>query len=148
MLEVHKATLDEVLAFAPHLRAGDREELYALDPTRETAEMLVDSFRLSPEAYIAAVDGRTVAFFGLRELETVNVPWMLASDYVTRCALSLVRLGRRYVREWAARGKPLMNYVHAGNAPAISWLRAIGFVVTNDQIETESGAKFLRFERW
>lgn len=58
-----------------------------------------------------------------------GVPWMLASNAMSRRGGSLTATARRYLDLMHARYPFLANYVDARHAASIRWLKRLGFTV-------------------
>lgn len=58
-----------------------------------------------------------------------GVPWMLASETMTRRGGALTAAARRYLALMHARYPLLANYVDARHTASIRWLRRLGFTV-------------------
>jgi hypothetical protein len=135
---------EDVFELKDNLRAEDIEECQACGHT--PAYALSESYALSDECYSAKVDNKTVAMFGVsshQQPEGFGVIWYLGSDESFNHPITLVKGGRKYVKQWLEKYKVLYNAVDTRNTRHIAWLEHIGFKFIEPTYV--NGFEFLQF---
>jgi hypothetical protein len=123
------ATPDHAADLASRLRPADLAEIEAASG-RPPADVLAESLDRALEARVALLDGRPIAIWGLGTLSMMfgpGVPWMVASPEIASVGQRFLRESRRQVAVMLGRYAVLTNHVDARNAPAIKYLRWLGF---------------------
>ncbi len=142
----------DVLDLAAHLRLGDRAELAScnlFDPLAVIRQGVRDS-KLCWAARDAG-DDTMLAIFGVAPLrphlllEDTGVPWLLATDAMTRATRDLATGHPPYIDQMLATYPRLLNFVHAENRRAVRWLRHIGFTLSPAAPFGPNGALFHQF---
>jgi hypothetical protein len=122
---------------APHLRAGDKMEIYrasGMDPL----EALLESVKLSDDdmCWAATLNRLPVAMFGANDVTpddeayegvTIGGIWMLASPAIYTNKLDFMRKCKKYLAIMHERYEFLTNFVDADNIPSLMWLPRLGF---------------------
>lgn len=118
------------------LRDADRLELYRASGM-DDADALADSFHLSTDRYAILVDGLCIAMFGVcpdNLFTDTGVVWMLTSKEVETYWLRFARMSKRTVEILFDRWAHLYNWVDAENEVSLSWLKWLGFDVSEDTV--------------
>jgi ribosomal protein S18 acetylase RimI-like enzyme len=87
--------------------------------------------------FTAKVDGKPEAMFGLVVTNALcgeGTPWMLGTDEVYRHGRTLVEWGPRMLAMFRDSTPHLSNVVAVQNAPAIRFLRRLGFTIGEEVI--------------
>lgn len=130
---------------AARMREWDVAECRALG--REPADALADGVSRSLWALTALVDGKPEAMMGvvpLSVIEGTGVPWMLGTEAVYRHARDLARYGPGIIAEMEATFPTLANFVAAGNARAIAFLKHWGWRISSKRVAV-GGVDFVEF---
>ncbi|MEM6898461.1 MAG: hypothetical protein AAF583_01640 [Pseudomonadota bacterium] len=138
------ADIDEIL---PSLRDADREEV-GLMSRWSVRDALIVSVTRAP-AYTVRIDGNIAAIFGAPPASVVTdsaTPWIVSTDVMTAHPLVAARHNWRIVETWKKHHRHLFNYVHAGNALAIKWLKWLGFTLHDEAPYGPYNAPFRQFE--
>lgn len=139
-----RAVRQDCIELAKCLRKADLDELShvcGLDP--ESA--LLYSFACSDFAYTAKLGDQMIMMFGVGGIPGMGVPWMLASDLLMNFKVKFVRECRPYVHAMLQRYGHLENWVWAGNAVHIQWLKWLGFTILDSKPYGIDGEPFHRF---
>ncbi len=127
-VEVIPARREHVADVAAHMRADDREEVWAwsmADP--ETA--LLRSLAGSALCWTGTIDDAPAAMFGVGAptlLSVEAVPWFLGTDALDRIPARMARMSREWVRRMQVF-PVLANWSDARHERAHAWLRWLGF---------------------
>jgi hypothetical protein len=111
------------------------------------AEALRDGLSRSLWALTAMVDGKPEAMLGVAPrsmIEGTGVPWMLGTEAVYGGAREFVRYGRGIISEMEWSFPVLSNFVAAGNARAIGFLRHWGWRISSKRVSV-GGVDFVEF---
>lgn len=133
MITVKKATFDEAVYIATHLRAIDIKELKAAYGN-EPWDAVIKSFDISDWCRVGFIDELPCVLFGIApsEEEGYGVPWMVATEEIKTINKSIVISNSiKAVRKMEEKYRVLFNYVHPENDVSIRWLKWLGFTVTN-----------------
>jgi len=137
--------VDAVLA---ELRPQDHEELLASGGP-DIRGTLLRGLTMSDEAMVAIdVYGRTLCVFGICPVNLMSdeaAPWLIGTVHLEQHTATLARVGRMYVRRWAAVYRRLSNHVDARNKWSIVWLKRIGFKMDKAQPFGVAQMPFHRF---
>lgn len=136
------AAIDDVVM---SLRDSDAMELEAAG-IADAAAMMHAALPSCAWAELARWNDEPIAMFGVRPLDgnEVGVPWMLTTVHMDRAQQDAVAwAARRAVRRMQREFPALTNLVHKGNAPAIRFIEALGFTLS-DQL-TGPGFEFRQF---
>jgi hypothetical protein len=106
------------------LRLGDIKEIQASGyKTKELA--LYSSVQGSEEAYVALVDNRQEALFGV---SNTGLIWFVSSDrFFERCKEDFKEFSKKLLNHWQTKYYILHNHVLAENDRSIKWLESLGF---------------------
>jgi hypothetical protein len=141
----------DVVELAARMRAGDVAELRACNHF-DTLAVVRQGVETSPLCWSVLHDGEVLCIFGAAPLrpqlllEHVGVPWMLATEAMTRHRRALTALPPAYIARMLDAYPRLLNFVHAENHHAIRWLRRLNFMVSPAEPFGPNGALFHRFE--
>ena len=122
----------DVFELKDNLRTEDIEECQAAGLT--PVQALLDAYVLSELCYSAKVNGRTEAMFGVSSFnqpEGYGAVWYLGSDESFKHPISLVREGKKQINKWLEKYRVLYNAVDKRNEKHITWLKHIGFTISN-----------------
>jgi ribosomal protein S18 acetylase RimI-like enzyme len=111
------------------MREADAKEVMA-SSGHSPEEAIVYSFRVSQECYVAEIDYIPFAIFGLAQSPdwiNVGIPWMLATDEITRYPTEVAKVSRRWVTRFSTKYEYLTNCVDVCNTLSIHWLKWCGF---------------------
>lgn len=145
MAEIRDATLDDLEALFGDIRPIDQAECEALfgDQWQHGVRMgAIGSMRL----WAAEKGGRLLAVGGLAPISMVDgrgSPWLLGTRAMTR--RDFVRISRASIANALAICPRLENWVWAGAATSVRWLRQVGFHVEQPRPYGPRGALFHRF---
>lgn len=148
MVEFVPATEDHAANLAVHMRAADRQEIWA-SSMATPFEALADAMRVTREPWAVVDDDECLCMFGVTPVGLVGgvgVPWLLASDGLLPHARELVRSSRRYIEAKREEFGVLVNHVDARNTESIKWLRWLGFEIHPAQPFGPFGLPFHKFE--
>jgi len=124
---------------APHLRPGDKMEIYrssGLNPL----DALLESIALSDDdmCWVATYNGLPCAMFGCNDIKPEGVPeyeditiggiWLLATPGIYNNKLDFMRCCKEFLAQMHTRYEFLTNFVDADNVPTLAWLPRLGFV--------------------
>jgi hypothetical protein len=152
-VEVRFAQIADADTIEPNLRGSDRDELVAasgpdvLGQLREAVEL--SHGRLGPMSFVAEHQGEIVALFGFvpaAALSNTAYPWLVGTPGLGRVPRMLNRLSRSYCAAVLAEYPLLFNHVDARNTTSISWLKRLGFKISEAQPFGVEGLPFHRFE--
>jgi hypothetical protein len=119
------------VAMAPIMRPGDRGEIWAaaaLEPLRG----LEVSLAASLYAWTWLVEDVPACIFGVGAAPDgsgIGVPWLLSSEIVDRHWRPFLKHHRPFLERMRTDFPVLANWVDARQAPAIRWLRWMGFAI-------------------
>lgn len=111
------------------------------------ADALRDGLARSLWVLTAMVDDRPEAMLGVAPrsmIEGTGVPWMLGTDAVYSGAREFVRYGRGIISEMEWSFPVLSNFVAAGNARAIGFLKHWGWRISSQRVSV-GGVDFVEF---
>lgn len=131
------------------LREADVEEIYATgysDPN----QALFESWNASRLRWTVIWKRNPIALFGVvpdwRQKHR-GIVWMLGTDQVEEIKVSMVRLGKVFIKRMLEEYPVLCNLVYEHNTKAIRWLKHMGFTVNREPSDAfSSGKKFYYFE--
>jgi hypothetical protein len=148
VVEIRDLRAGDIEHVAAHMRAADVAEVRA--GNHEPLEALRHSVRVSARTWVAVVEGRPAAIFGVAPLGTVldprGAPWLLGTDDVPAKPRALVRLARVYTSEMLSAFPHLVNAVHTRNTAACTWLARVGFTLGATFDHPVTGEPFTIFE--
>lgn len=133
MHTIRVATLADVPYVAAHLRQADRDELSATGWFPSPVDALVASVERSVLRWCALDSaGNPAVLFGCAQdphAETLGVPWMLGTDYLTTVPKETLRQTRRYVHRMHEHFLSLHQMVDARNYTSVGWMQWLGFQI-------------------
>jgi hypothetical protein len=144
-VELVLASPAHVGTIANRMRPMDALECRASGHTPRQALRL--GLRSSALCYTAKVDGRPEAMFGLvvtSALSGAGTPWLLGTETVYRNGRAMMRLGPRILSAMTDSTPNLTNLVAVANAPALRFLRRLGFSIGEEVILT-AGVEMVPF---
>jgi hypothetical protein len=113
---------------APKMRKQDALEVWH-SHNMTPLEALRFSYDSSIESNTIISDsGEVIGMFGVGEISTnIGVPWLLASDALSKVARQFLPESEKWVERINERYDLLYNYVYAENKLSIRWLKWLGF---------------------
>jgi hypothetical protein len=148
---IRAASEKDVYAIAPLLREADKAEIKAMTGSSPLIPLLT-SFNESDIVWFAyRPDGSPLAIFGVgKDIDcAAGIPWMLATDEAKRFAVSLVKMGQKWVDRRLSDYGLLHNFVDSRNTVHINWLKRLGFTINPEPhyIGHDKSVPFLFFHR-
>jgi hypothetical protein len=126
--EVVPATVEHARELAASMRAADAAEVMAASGfTPEQA--LLDSLKVSRWAFAVYADGEILAVWGVREMESVAVAWMLTGTAVERHRRAFWRTSKATIAVLRQHYAVIVNAVDARYAQALRWAARLGFEI-------------------
>ena len=145
-IEIRPTQAGDAEALAAALRESDRAELAAVGFDDMLAP-IAGSVGVSTLCWTALVDDQVACVLGVSPLEgDTGSPWMLGTPLLDQHARVLVRKTPEYIDRMLGAFPHLLNYVHAGNATSVRWLRRLGFTLAEPQPYGARGELFHQFE--
>jgi hypothetical protein len=126
IVAAHKDHVDWI---SKNMRKADVEEVAAAGG-KGPVRALSGSLERSAVAWTGMIDDRPVCMFGVSPIDIlggIGSPWLLGTDEIERCAVSFLRLNKRYVAQMLDLFPHLVNFVDARNKLSIKWLKWLGF---------------------
>lgn len=146
MIELREAGFQDVIVLGPRLTYIDALEAKALTGMSPIGA-LAFSVGGSDMAWTVVEDGVPIACFGAGPyINGVGTPWLLQSERAKAYPRLFVKYGHWALQQMDGKYLALRNFVHADNAPAIRWLRHLGFTV-QDRTVSIRDEPFHRFTR-
>jgi len=146
-VEVVKAQAWHIKRIAKHMRRDDVNEiLYSHQSTPEAA--LKAGFFANGVCWTALIDGKPAIMFGVTDrslLTGTGTPWLLSTDEIKHIKKAFILESKKYIIEAMKGRTALVNYVHAGNAQSIKWLKWVGFDLEDKTPMGPAGEDFHRF---
>jgi len=114
-------------------RQNDYDEVVA-SSGMTPKEVLMATLDSQMECYVMVEKGEVFGVMGiaLSDVFGAVVPWMIATEEIMKHQLTLLKLSRKYVNEWKAKYKFLVNLVDSRNVSSIKWLEWLGFNVNKE----------------
>lgn len=142
--------VSDLVELAARLRPADRTELEACNHF-DPLGAVMHSMTLSSLCWSVREGDTLLAIFGVCPLPGhpgVGTPWMLGTTALgPQHRRPLIELPAPYIARMIEAYPRLVNYVHAGNMPALRWLRRLGFTLDAAAPFGPNGALFHRFEK-
>jgi hypothetical protein len=131
-LEFHKATLEDALYIADHLRPSDREECNA--HTQEEARItLSNAWKASSHAWTAKTpEGKPIAILGLVPapgMSDTGIPWLLCTEEAEAMPKAFLKYTPEYLGVFLAIYPKLFNVVTSTSTKNLTWLKRLGFTL-------------------
>lgn len=126
----------------PTVRAGDVEELAALDTTPE--QCMRFGLQASKRSWMLFIDEEPAGMFGHVEHDGYAVPWAVVTTAAEKHPIPFLRMSRAFIRSLTM---PLVNMVDARNTQVIRWLEWLGFTIEEPVPYGKNGELFHRFTR-
>lgn len=147
--EVRRACREDIAVIAHNVRQPDREELWAAGHL-EPYKAIELSFMVSRDtSFTGMAGGKPVCMFGVKKpslLNSVAVPWMIASEDLEFHSREFLRRSRDLVKALSRTFPHMENYVDARNVVAVRWLQWVGFSVYYPKEYGLDKMPFHRFE--
>ena len=140
--------MDHAADLVPRLRTLDLAEIEAASG-RPALDVLGDSLARAVWAEAAMIDGRVEAIGGLGTASLTfgpGVPWLLGSDRLTERPRWFLAESQRRIDDMLASYDALVKWVDVRNAPAIRYLRWLGFAFDRPAPFGVQGLPFHRFQ--
>lgn len=147
MIRIEKATLDDALYVAKHLRPGDKCELERAGHTDFTLA-LRQSVEISPFAFTAFREKDPLCVFGLLPDGIISQRakvWLLGTEDLNKIKKSFIITARRVVGQMLELYPVLYNAVDAHYPQAKRLLNYLGAEM-KEKVKSKTGAEFLIFE--
>lgn len=145
---IRAATLNDADHVGRNLRPADWTEAFLLSG-HDPREAVKDSFQNSTAAFVACLDERPIALFGVSDYdESRATPWLVATPEADRYGRDFVAFGRLFVQAWLDVWPCLFNYVHVDNLKSIRWLKRLGFTIHAPEPVGALGAEFHLFTQY
>lgn len=146
MILVRPATLEDARFVGAHLRVEDEREVRT-SAGRPGSEVVPLSFRASSKCYTVWHNRKPVALVGVvpRGMGYGTV-WLLCTDDVRHCALSLISESRYWI-DYLAKGFPkgLTARADARNGLHLRWCKLVGFKELSSEVV--NGCRFIRIHK-
>ena len=142
------ARFEDCLEMAPNMRSQDAKEVMASHGFEPYAA-LHESYKVSTEANsIIHADGSVVGMFGVTNVGSYAVPWLLGTDKLIQTRRIMLPVAKQWVDEIIERYPLLFNYVHEDNTISRRWLKSLGFEFIKLEKEYGVGKEpFIQFVR-
>jgi hypothetical protein len=142
--EIVLATRDLAVQMAPHLRAADRDEVWA---ARHWAaeEALLRSLEVTPDAKAWLVDGEPIAIWGVEPINAVagiGLAWLLGAEAINEHKLRFWQLCKLEVARQVCLWRVLLNWIDWRYEPSLRWAIHLGFVLDEPKPFGVDGALF------
>lgn len=132
---ITQAMSDHIPAIAQNMRRADRREVWA-SHRHSPGEALEHALQGSELAWTCFVHGQPAFMWGVARqgslISRTGAPWLLGTEGLYAVRRDFLKQSRFYVGMMQSRFSRLENYVHAGNALSMRWLKWCGFTVEND----------------
>lgn len=141
----------DVVELAACMRRADLDELHACGH-HDALAVVVRGVRESAWSRAALGGGAVLCVFGVAPLrphlllETVGVPWLLATDRLLEHRRKLISEAPAYIERMLCAFPRLVNHVHADNRRAVRWLRRLGFTLAPAAPYGVNGEMFHQFD--
>lgn len=143
MLYAREATSADYRFLANHLREEDVEEIWAASE-ENPLEALARGYKESQMCFVICNDIGPIAIFGFRDEGLVAYPWLLATPWINKHRLELLRKAPGFLDLCAY---PLLtNEVDVRNTLHMRWLKLLGFTFIGSD-EPRGGTHFRQFIR-
>lgn len=131
-LDFDKATLEDALYIADHLRPSDREECNA--HTEAAARTTLETaWKASSHAWTAkSAEGTPIAILGLVPapgMSDTGIPWLLCTDEADSMQRAIVKYTPEYLSVLQAIYPKLFNVVPSTSTKTLAWLKRLGFTL-------------------
>nr|BDD45115.1 hypothetical protein 5 [bacterium] len=145
--DIIPALPEHIPVIAADVRPQDAAEFWAVAySTPERA--MQQGVDYSDRVYTGRINGQPVCMFGVHcdsLLERLGTPWMIGSRLLEQHAITFLRHCRAEVQKMLSGYDMLENYVDARNAPAVKWIRWLGFTLEEAKPYGVLGVPFHRF---
>lgn len=140
------ATQEHVDFLKTRLRESDVREIDAA-LGMSGADGLQQAFDASPMCWTGLCDAEPVLIFGIgtSELNKAGIPWLLASDDMSKVGIDVLRESKFYIRMMLEAYPYLTNFVDARQTVSIRWLAWCGFTIEPAEPWGVQGLPFHRF---
>lgn len=131
-LDFDKATLEDALYIADHLRPSDREECYAY--TEAAARTTLETaWKASSHAWTAkSAEGTPIAILGLVPapgMSDTGIPWLLCTEEAEAMPKAFMKYTPEYLEVFLAIYPKLFNVVTSTSTKTLTWLKRLGFTI-------------------
>lgn len=116
---------------AEHLRPSDRREIEAASG-RAPLEVIKESVTMSPHCFAGLLNNVPAGIGGVAAAAwtgSIGVPWLVGTPQMTKHAKLFVSTTAKFLSQMENLYDAFINYVDARNAPALRWLKSLGFVI-------------------
>lgn len=150
-LDFDKATLEDALYIADHLRPSDREECNA--HTEAAARTTLETaWKASSHAWTAkSAEGKPVAILGLVPapgMSDTGIPWLLCTEEAEAMPKAFLKYTPEYLGVFHAIYSRLLNAVPSTSIKTLAWLKHLGFTFGEPiPSPTQAGVEITPFYR-
>jgi hypothetical protein len=124
----------------------DMTEALDVSGARTVPEALEEAVAVSTKTWVALdPSGEICGVFGYAESKSYRIPWLLGNDELHRYPISLCKLGRGIVAEWAQEQHQMFNIIWSENRRSMRWLKFLGFVFPDHGIIPVNGRTYIKF---
>ena len=150
-VEIKDANLRDLSYIMAHMRPGDRAEVMCQFPEGTKTYELAYGLLHTKHAYVAYLDGKPVAAFGVAEMNVVTVSvWAVGTPRMKRAVPMITRFFRDLLTPQLIKEgyRTMEARSHAVHLEAHRWMTATGAVQADlPYIYGRNGEKFITF-RW
>jgi hypothetical protein len=131
-LDFDKATLEDALYIADHLRPSDREECNA--HTEAAARTTLETaWKASSHTWTAkSSEGTPIAILGLVPapgMSDTGIPWLLCTEEAEAMPKAFLKYTPEYLAVFLAIYPKLFNVVTSTSTKTLTWLKRLGFTL-------------------
>jgi hypothetical protein len=140
-----KPTIEDIEYVASHMREADIREVKAYGYSPKMGLKLSVDF--SDEAYTGIIDGEVSIIFGYTAPNfTDGEVWALGTDKCFTIPRDMLIEGKKHIQKFLERAENLTNYIGADNQHSITWLKHLGFTISEPEPRGLNGEMFRKIE--
>lgn len=150
LAETVRSRREHIEPVAEFMREADVKEIY-LASKKTPHDALVEGFNDSLYCWTILLDKEPIGIFGLSSvsiLGNAGTPWLLGTDGMLKVRRQFVKESGSHVDFMNTVYPHLVNFVHAGNAASIRWLKSLNFTIHDPVPAGPFEAPFHKFERF
>lgn len=140
--KIRVTEVEDLMSLAINLRNADKEEIYAYTGNRLYYNALLESYNACLECYVWCVHEKPIMIFGVCE---GGVVWAMGTDDFLNDRKYFLSKSKELIEGFLEKYGELYNYVYSKNVIHISWLRRVGFIISDIPTELKNGEKFYYF---
>ena len=138
-------TQEDIDYVAENMRSADIAEVKAYGYSPKMGLKL--SIAFSDEAFTGLIDGEVSMIFGYASPNiTDGEIWALGTDKCFSAPRDMLLEGRKHISKFLERAENLVNYIGADNRHSISWLKHLGFIISEPEPRGLNGEMFRKIE--